>query len=171
MTITLDSIDKLTDVFTELGQEFDRADYSPVLGEFADELRDVHQNYFLGEFGPSGADWKPWRWRSPDAPENHPTLNVSGRLRDSLVKDGGEHVETIDQRGMDWGTSTPYAGQHNFGGVSTVPAGGLVGRFGGYLPAGKQINIPQREFVGINTEHADNLTETVADAAVEAMKE
>lgn len=171
MTITLNSVDDLPAVFEELGQEYERIDYAPTMGEFADELREVHQNYFLGEYGPSGADWQPWRWRSPDAPNNHPTLNVTGRLRDSLVREGGEHVENIDPRGMDWGTSVPYAGQHNFGGVSTVPAGGLVGRFGGFLPAGKQINIPQREFVGINEPIATGLVETIADRVVEELKE
>lgn len=171
MTITLNSVDDLPGVFSELAQDFDKADYVPTLGEFADDLRDIHQNYFLGEFGPSGKDWQPWRWRSPDAPENHPTLNVSGRLRDSLVTDNGDHIEQTDARELTWGTAVPYAGMHNFGGVSTVPAGGLVGRFGGYLPPGKQIVLPQREHVGIDGEKVDQYTETLADAAVEAMRE
>lgn len=171
MTITLNDVNDLPGVFSELAQDFDKADYGPTLGEFADDLREVHQNYFLGEFGPSGKDWQPWRWRSPDAPENHPTLNVTGRLRDSLVTNNGDHIERTDSRELTWGTSVPYAGAHNFGGVSTVPAGGLVGRFGGYLPPGKQIVLPQREHVGIDGNKADQYTETLADAVVKAMKE
>lgn len=171
MTVTLQSIDELPRLFSELEQDFNRLDYAPALGEIADDLRDVHQNYFLGEFGPSGRDWQPWRWRSPDAPADHPTLNVSGRLRDSLVTENGDHVEEVDSRELTWGTAVPYAGIHNFGGVTTAPATGLVGRFGGYLPPGKQINIPQREFVGITPEITTNYVETVADWAVDELKE
>ncbi len=169
-TIVLNDLADLQGVFDGIALQHDKADYAPVLGEFADDLREVHQNYFLGSFGPDGRDWKPWYWRDPDVSNDHPTLIARGRLRDSLVTKSSDHVEDIAPREMTWGTSVPYAGMHNFGGESVVGGSGLVGRFGGYLPPGKVITIPQREHVGINEEITTEFVGTVANAAVGNLK-
>lgn len=169
-TATLDDPGGLQSVFDEIAETFDGIDYAPVLGEFADELKDIHQNYFLGSFGPDGRDWKPWYWRDPGVSNDHPTLIARGRLRDSLLTQSSDHVEEIGTRELAWGTSVPYAGMHNFGGQSVVGGQGLVGRNGGYLKPGTVINIPQREFVGIRGEQASNFAESTADAAVAALK-
>lgn len=169
-TIELDNIEELQGVYDAIAAAHDATNYQGALGVVADDLRDVHQNYFLGSFGPSGEDWKPWYWRDPDVSNDHPTLIAHGRLRDSLVTLSPDHIEAIAPREMTWGTSVPYAGVHNFGAVVTVGGKGLVGRFGGFIPPGSKLTIPQREHVGMNDETTTNVVDKVADAAVEQLK-
>lgn len=168
--IELDDPAQLQGVYDALAADFDGADYQPVLGEFAGDLREIHQNYFLGSFGPSGADWKPWYWRDRDVSNDHPTLIARGRLRDSLLTDSSDHIEDVQSRELTWGTSVPYAGIHNFGGTTTVGGAGLVGRNGGYLRPGTVINIPQREFVGLNEDSTGKIVGKAADAVVDVLK-
>lgn len=152
MTQIVDGFDGLRDVFSEIAAQFAAIDYTEPLSGFHDVLEGVHQSYFEQRRGPSGDAWDEWVFRAVNGPEEHPTLEVSKRLRKSLRSGNEGHVKQVDSRTMVFGTSIEYAAIHNFGATITtgIP---LVSRDGGtYLPAGTRLTIPQREFVGMANE-------------------
>jgi phage gpG-like protein len=167
-TIELDSLDELPQVFLDLEAEYRAATYAEPLGLFAEELRDAHGRMFDREEDPTGRPWEPWHWRPEDAYHDKPTLMVSGRLRSSLESQGGEHIETVRPRDLVFGTSVPYAEIHQEGATITtgIP---LVGRDGGYIPAGTVLHIPQREHVGMNGGQVDRVAELAADHLVDTL--
>ena len=145
---------------------FENTNYATALSEFSDVLEERHQGYFDRRESPTAEPWKEWFWRDPDAEDSHETLEVSGTLRGSLRRGGLGHIEEVTRSSLLWGTGIRYAALHNFGGqVRTgVPLVSRGGRF--YLPAGSLLNIPQREFVGMNDELTDDLAGYVADWSV-----
>jgi phage gpG-like protein len=169
MTESLLDIGELDTLFHDLESRVSGADYSDTLQEVADEFRGIHQSYFDREAGPNGAPWPPWYFRAAWAPPDHKTLNVTGRLRESLFG-GPDHIEDIASRSLVFGTSVEYAYQHQYGGEFEVNET-LIGKRGELLHPGQMINLPQREFVGIDDREVDRVAERIADATVELLKE
>lgn len=161
-------LDQLPGLFGEIGEQISKMEFAEPLAYIADQLRDLHEGYFDAETGPSGEPWSPWFYRSESAPNNHPTLFVTGRLRQSMI-DGPDHIESIDGNTLTFGTGVPYASIHNEG-ASIITGIPLISRGGHYLPAGSQITIPQREFVGMNQPSVDRAGETVLEYVVAQLK-
>lgn len=141
-------------------------DYTDVLDSFTDDLEEQHAEYFATESGPDGERWEPWFWRSLSASDTHPTLDSSGELRESLLPGNLGHVEDIQPDSLTWGTDLPYAGIHQEGavmrtGVPLTSRGGIW-----FLPAGTEIEIPQRKFVGMNEALLTKLQNKIADHVV-----
>lgn len=124
-------------------------DLGPAFQDIIDgPLTEQVEASFASESGPDGTPWEPWHYRTWWAPEEHPTLFVSGKLKDSFTGGGEGHHEIVDAQEFEWGSDLIYAGIQNYG-ASFVLGIDLVGRDGvGYLPAGHQITIPQRPIVG-----------------------
>lgn len=62
------------------------------------------------------------KWRRAIEAEGRPILNISGRLRDSVIETkGAGHVEIIRRETMDVGSSLGSSGLHQFGGEVTQP--------------------------------------------------
>jgi len=142
----------------------EQADYSSEMKGTADYLRVIHAEYFADETGPSGEKWTPWYFKRPGASADHKTLDDTGRLKESVIGTSSEHIEDISAKSLIWGTSVPYAWQHEIGGKFTVEEF-LIGKRGQTKHPGDTINLPKREFIGINTDHVDAIVGTIADAA------
>lgn len=157
-------------VFADMEQGYTAHSYEPSLENFSGVLEESHQQGFDSRQSPSGDSWPQWQFRAVDAPDDHETLEVSGRLRGSLKRGGADHVEQIGIRDMVWGTSVPYAAGHQTG-LDFILGVPLVGRGGSpFLPAGTRLRIPQREHVGMSEATLEQLGEMVADATVESLK-
>jgi phage gpG-like protein len=165
LTIDIGEIPRL---FAEVSQQLSSMTFEEPLAEIADDLRILHAGYFDSEAGPSGEAWLPWYFRSEDAPKSHPTLFVTGRLRQSMI-DGPDHIETVGPNMLTFGTDVPYAAIHNFGATITtgIP---LIGRGGNYLPAGSRLTIPQREFIGMNDESVDHAGDVILVFATDQLR-
>lgn len=119
------------------------------------------------EVGPDGNPWEPWHFRTPWAPEDHPTLRVSGDLYWSYLA-GADHVESFGPQEMEFGSALPYAGIHQDGATFTtgIP---MVSRTGGWIAAGTQITIPARPVVGWADETVEAAEQIIGVAMVEML--
>lgn len=169
-TIEVDGLDGLDQVFASIEADFQGANYNALLADELVILSESHDERFERRVNPQGLAWLPWNWRGIRDSDSHPTLEVSSTLRASLMPGGLGSIAEVARNVLTYGTNIAYAGIHNFGaliitGIALVARGG-----GGFLPAGSQLNIPQREFVGMNETDVDAMTERVADDAVEKLK-
>lgn len=167
MTDTIDAA-QFSDSLQAIAQQVAAIDYTDTLKEEADDLRELHAGYFGAETGPDGNKWRPWYFRSLSAPEDHPTLFVTGRLKQSLI-DGPDHIESVEPRSLTFGTSVPYSAQNQFGGLFPVEQT-LIGRRGGTKSVGEMINIPARPHVGMTVDAVDQLATKIADATITKLK-
>lgn len=124
------------------------------------------ERQFEYEETPSGQPWKPWYWRPIDAPANHPTLFITGRLESSLTDETGDAVRENDGRTLRHGTTVPYAATHEYG-ADLITERPMVGRAGGFLPAGTPIHIPPRPFASLSDNTIGECVAIIADAALE----
>ncbi len=96
---------------------------------------------FAAAASAQGDAWPPRK----DQTQKHPLLILTGQLFLSVTSEfGGQHVENISPRSLEWGTRVPYAGVHEFG--------------------SHKKNIPQREFMDVDDETLDECQEILADA-------
>lgn len=159
--------EQLPEYLESIRREFEELRFEPALGRIRDDLRGQYRDQFAAQSGPNGEAWEPWHFRHPMAPDDHPTLQVSGRLAGSL-QGGADGVEEIGERSLVHGTRVPYAGIHQDG--ATFRTGvWLIARDGWYLPPGSRITIPARPFVGISEETLDAACEHVADHIVDSL--
>ena len=168
MTDTID-INEFSAMFAGIGDQVSAMDYSEVLKETADDFRTIHEGYFDRSAGPDGSKWAEWYFRAKNAPADHKTLVVTGRLKQSLIS-GPDHIENVESRGLLFGTSVPYSFQNNEGGTFPVDEV-LIGRRGGMKRPGDTITLPKREHVGITDTDVDKIANRVADATVEKLKQ
>ncbi len=142
------------------------------VGFFNDQMvriGDLHQQYFAMQAGPNGKPWEPWNWTPTWAPKDHPTLEITGRLRSSLIPGGTDNVATVTQDTLTFGTSVSYAPLLNFGGDVAVSES-MVSRDGkGFMPAGTIIFVPAREHVGLSEQFVDRFVEDLADSILEEL--
>lgn len=168
MTTVVNGFGELSGLFLGIQKEFETADFKRPLLEFTNTLRATHARGFAESRSPGGEPWREWYWRDPQASNNHKTLEVSSRLKQSVITRNADHVERVDRRYLEFGTSVEYAATHQDG-AKVVTAIPLVGRRGGYLPAGTLITIPARPFVGMSEETVQVAVDGMADHAVAAI--
>lgn len=156
-------------LFIDIDKRFTNVDYTEFWKLLTAKLEETHKKHFQNEVDPSGKAWPPWYFRRFNSPIDHKTLDVSGRLRKSLLAGSSDHYQDITDRYLVWGSTVPYAGIHQFG-ASFILGVSLVGKKGEVLAAGKNINIPARPFVGISSDDFKSLVESVADQTVEFLK-
>lgn len=165
----LDSLDDLAGVFQDMADQLNAADYTETLDAMLPELEETHQQYFDDRKSPHGEPWPDWFFTEIDTGE-HPTLEASGDLRRSLRTGGSGNIKFTDRRALEWGTNVEYAGIHNFGARITTGVW-LISRNRQFaLPPGSTLEIPQREFMGLNEKNAQFFVDMAADAAVEFLK-
>lgn len=145
-------------------------DYSPFLSQYTAKLEDIHEGYFEAEAGPDGEPWAPWYWRDPLVANDHPTLDATGALKGSVTTGGPGNITDITPSSLTWGTSIPYATKHLEGGKTTLDRP-LVGRKGGYLRPGTEINLPQRQFLGLTESHVDELLQGVVQFVIDTLNQ
>ncbi len=163
------TIDEFASVLDVIGEQVAAMDYTEQLRETADDFRTIHEGYFDRSAGPDGSTWAEWYFRAKNAPADHKTLVVTGRLKQSLIS-GSDHIEEVAPRGMIFGTSVPYSFQNNEGGTFPVDEV-LIGRRGGMKRPGDTITLPKREHVGITETDVDKIANRVADATVAKLKQ
>lgn len=164
MTIELDGLDGLRRNLEDIQTSISGMDYSEQLRETAADLRGLHQGYFDSESDPDGNLWPDWHLKRRRASWNHKNLDDTGRLKESLISEGGENIEIIDQNSLEWGTGVPYSRSHQDG-ESVAISETLIGRRGQIRPAGSVIQLPVRQHVGITTDAVDRIAERIAEAA------
>lgn len=162
MTQTIE-LDELEDKLKTLTASAEHRDLSYFLQVQIKDIADLHQQYFASQSGPSGAAWEPWHWTPAWAPKDHPTLEITGRLRSSLVPGGHDNIAAVTGDELTFGTSVSYASLLNYGGDVAISEA-LVSRDGkGSIPAGTLISVPAREFVGLNEDYVGKMVNNLAD--------
>jgi phage gpG-like protein len=156
-------------VFVQIESQFNSISYEPTLKGWLPDFYQSLERHFDARESPAGQSWPEWAFRAMTAPQSHETLEVSGRLKESL-RSGSEHIEDVGDRHLTAGTSVPYAKIHQEGASFNLGIG-LISRDGSrYLPPGTHINIPARPFMGVDEQSLDSLCDRVADRVVDALK-
>lgn len=165
--IVLDDFDELQSVYDDLSEEINNVTFKEHFERSTIPFTAaVHSEYFSRSAGPSGP-WAPWKFRSLDAPEEHNTLIASQRLAFSLQPGSRpDHVEEISESELVYGTSVEYASIHNEGATITTGVPLISRDKSAYIPAGTQVVIPQREFVGFSAPDTEFIVDQLADYIV-----
>ncbi len=166
----VDGFEGLEQVILEMVDRAAQADFTDTLDGFVPDLERTHQDHFQNRSSPDGNAWEPTHWFRP-ANNDHNTLEDRGVLRGSLIRGAQGNITEIVDNQLEFGTEVDYAGIHQFGatiiiGIGLVTRGGK----GGYLPAGTQIVIPPRPFVGMTESRVDLFTEAAADDLVNIIR-
>lgn len=157
-----EDLDEASEYILRIIDDLSHIDFSEVMQSELEDLEAVHQSYFDAQAGPRGEGWEPWFWRPTWAPSDHPTLEITGHLRQSLTIGGIENFSFFDRNSLEFGTTVDYAGIHNFGGEVTFTED-MVGRDGsGFKRRGSSVQIPQREHVGMSEEYVSGVVERIA---------
>ena len=160
----------LPDYIDSVAQIGDKADYTEDLHAWHLRMSDEDQDNFNNQGTASRGAWADWVLREKDSSDDHPILEVTGRLRNSLIPGGGENVNDVHKRQSTWGTAVDYAEDHILGRTitSSVP---LYGKGGGTVaPVGTDINLQERPFMTITEEMVTTLGHTIAQSLIEQMK-
>ena len=141
------------------------ADYSAALAEVHTAYVDGINRAFADQVGPDGSAWAPRRDANPA-----PLLNVTGRLRAAAT--GGEgHVKRITANSLVVGVakgigSLAGAFVHQFGAVIRPVRAKMLSWIGhgGQRRFAKQVTIPARPYVGMDSETRERCTEIIGQA-------
>jgi len=135
----------------------------PALKEWVDAFADETRENYTAERSPGGQPWSRWRFRPLDAPDDHPTLFISGALQASVTQPGSTgNINEVGSDSVTYGTNIPYAASHQYGAQLRTERS-LVGRGGrGYIPAGTLVNIPARPFLGVTDSQANQAASMIA---------
>lgn len=105
----------------------------------------------------AGPDGLPWRPSLRAMTQRGQTLLDSGRLRQSLT-----HRPSRDQ--VEVGTNVIYAGVHQFGAtIRARTSKGLRFKVGDRWVTKREVTIPPRPFLGLDTEDRQEIIELAAD--------
>ena len=119
--MTLDSEQRLARIYPLLKETL--TDLRPVFGRISVGLERGVRETFAQE-GPGWKELAPFTVRMRLARGfggSHPILVQTGALRESLLsKTAFGHYERLEKGGMVWGTTIPYAAQHQYG-TSKIP--------------------------------------------------
>lgn len=138
-------------VLNEVAKQFDAIDYrQPLREQVVPLLVAEHEDYFNRESGPLGK-WPALAQRTVKKKGFDTILIETNTMRSSLLFDGPDHVEDVEERYLVWGTSDEKAAIHQYGTEGTP-------------------RIPQRAFVGVSEQTTDAIAEVAADAAVAVLK-
>lgn len=132
----------------EVVREINETTYrEPFKNRIVPLLSSVHEDYFNRETGPLG-QWPKLAARTVRKKGFDTILIEYNNMRSSLLFDGPDHVEDIEDSYMTWGTSDEKAATHQYG----------------------TRRVPQRAFVGVHEETADEIAGIVADHIVSGLK-
>lgn len=146
MTQTVDNIGEL---FADLNQAVQDADYSETLEAFMPRMAEQEAGMFAGEFDSNLEPWAPLKPSTIKRKGHDRILVESGDLRKSLVSVGGPgNISEVAPKGMLFGTDVEYAS---------------------FLQEGTS-RMPARPPVGISVETLDKLCDAVADATIEMLR-
>lgn len=140
--------ESLKAIFDDIKDRFLDVDFTEQMEDAQELLIDKHRQHFDGWHDPTGLPWRPLspitiRRKGHDTP-----LVDSGRLKASVLEvDHPDHAREIDDRSLIFGSYVEYGRFHQDG----------TGR------------IPQREFAGMDSNTADEIVGSVADACVTAL--
>ena len=164
MAETVEGWDGFADWLKKLEGQIVSINFNLAFTEIEAVLEQAHQQRFLSKKTPTGNSWPEWFFTTPENPL-HDTLEVSGKLRESLQMGGDGHISTKTENELIWGTNVKYAGIHNYG--ATITTGiWLMARGGKWrLPPGSTLHIPQREFMGLNEEITEDIETILLDNA------
>lgn len=162
-TITIDGLDRLGDLFADIGEQLFDADFTPALRAEIPHLMETHRDHFDNQSNPVGEAWAPLAQSTIDGKGRrsghnaaHSTILVdTGRLAESLIMGesaDADRIRDVERNpGADFlvfGTSVPYSIFHDTG----------------------TRRMPARVHVGLNDTDVDKMTERLADFAVEKLK-
>lgn len=139
----VDGFEGFTQVFLEMEDRAEQADFEETLDGIVNLLDQQHQDNFTARTSPVGEPWAPRKDNLP-----HLLLELSGRMRASLTEGGPDHIFVEGTNEFEWGTSTFYASFHQLGTVKMV----------------------DRPFVGMDESFVDETVEFVADDLVNIIR-
>ena len=146
-------------------------DCNSILSESVVSLvEEEQQKHFENRATPGGTPWEPWHWRPIGAPRDHPTLEISGDLRRSMMAGQPGNRADVDAGELEFGSTLDYAGLQNFGGETVLEQDMINRGMNRIRSAGTTMTIPAREFAGFSEESVDGIAESVAAAVVEKLK-
>lgn len=106
-------------------------DWRPLWRDLGAELRAIEETAFATEGATvEGGGWEPLspayaQWKATHHP-GRPILELTGALKESLTRLGGDHIERYNRRSMVFDTRDPKALWHQLG-TSKMPARSPVG--------------------------------------------
>ena len=148
----VDSFEELSTVWAEIQADYDSGDYVTTLSVWQDELEEIHEQYFLEMRDAEGGKWEALA-PSTIAKKGHSKILVeTGALRASLIDESASSIREITDEGaftgLTFGTSDHKSMWHQ-----------------------KGEGVPQRQHVGMSSDHVNELTNDIADATVAALIE
>lgn len=82
----------------DLDRRWQNMDFSQFWKKLTYKLEETHKRHFATQSDPAGNPWPSWYFRRWNTPTNHPTLDVTGRLRKSLLYGMSDHYEDVTDR-------------------------------------------------------------------------
>ena len=135
-------------IFQELENDYNAADYRQAFEEFLPDLIADHRSNFDGRHDPNGDPFLPLSPYTVKKKGHDQPLVETNRLRASVLNlDHPDHLGEVTDRYLTFGTDVPYGIFHQEG-----------------------RGVPQRAFVGMNEPLLENISNRVADRAVEELK-
>lgn len=156
--------------FTDVMMESVRdADYTPEMRQVTVTAEKRAQDAFQRQQTVGGDPWPQWAV-SPVPPWDRttPTLEVSGKLRSSLLRGGTHNHYMVDRNKAEFGTLLSYARNHFFG--EPADRERTLWTRDGAIVKEDQINIVARPFLGLLSHDVEGLADAVANRTVQAMK-
>ena len=139
--------EKLEQWLAEITQQVEAISYKPA---FQDQVIQVlqaqHEEYFNAQSGPDGP-WPALAASTVKAKGFDTILVEFNNMRSSLLFEGGDHVQDVEDKYLTWGTADEKAAIHQEG----------------------TSKIPQRAFVGVNDKNAEDIAEIIAEFTIQAL--
>lgn len=137
-------------IYVLMEEQFRNHDYSDVLNAFLPTLEETHKTHFDTQSDPAANPWPPLAPSTIRRKGHDTILYETGRLKASLAGKTEDSIRAVSERGQGllFGTSVEYAGFHQDG-----------------------TRLPRREHVGMVDETLQILVDSVADSAVDSLKE
>lgn len=151
MTVPVEVIDDLQflgGIFQGVENDFNGLDYEKPLQSYLPSLVKSHGDFFSSRVDPNGSQWPPLAAYTIKKKGHDVPLVETGAMKSSVLEKGADHIEAVSHRGLLFGTKDEKAVYHQFG----------------------TNRIPQRAFIGMQTEQVDEVAGIVADHAVEGLK-
>lgn len=136
-------------ILQEVENAFSTLDYRETLKGFEESLIEEHAGHFSGRVDSSGSIWPPLAASTIKKKGHDVPLVETGEMKKSVLNSSHpDHVGATSHRGLIFGTEDRKAIFHQFG----------------------TAKIPQRAFIGMNEGLVDEVTDGVANHAVEGLK-
>lgn len=141
--------------------------------QLGDSPRPIYQA--IAQYGESSTRIRFQRGVAPSGERWKPSARVLASGGQTLVNKGahggllGSITSRSDNASAEWGTNKVYAGIHQFGGT-IVPRVARNLRFavpGGFV-ATKRVQMPERQFLGVNDEDGQEIQQVILDVVQDA---